>query len=508
MRFCGECGQTLKEEALFCPECGSPTPVKKKDAENDARPVEAQVEVSSSMETQPNNKTEVPVSPATRNEPKKPMPKKQKLMFGIIAVVALALFSIYQLGNSLSSIDRLLNHFEEAVYEGDGGAVAKLLVSNDSRLKINEEAVEPFMRFLDENPSFIGNVMSELRSQEMYILNSDEKIMEVGYGYGPLRLKKDGKTALFFDRYKLEIKAEYVEFYSRFPGTVVSLNGEEVGTVTDDYFEYGPIIPGIHQMEAVYEGEYTDLTMDQTFILMNTDYMAEIFIHFDEIYVDFYSNFHDGELYLNGQSLGVKLNELDIFGPLNRTDKVTFHLERDFPWGRVKSNEVQLEEYEYYYDLYINPVTEGLKEELIRVVNEHNKETIEVYKAHDAGLYSHATEYYKDWLQSYLDYYKNWDYDFVGKGVVSSEFDLDSIDVYMDEDTYYAYLIRRNTIMGDYLNLEYADEEDIALTEQREDVETNTVYFVYNQEKGQWFIDHQSNYYGFDENNTVKKEYH
>lgn len=488
MRFCTECGHSLTEEAIFCPECGT-------KVENN--------ETSSTPEEQKTTNT----TPAKPPAPKKPMTKKQKLSIIAIAAVAVFLFALYQIGNSLTSIDRVLTNFEEAVHEGDAKQLADLLVASDARLEINEETVEPFLRYIDENPSYIGNIMDELRSQESYISTSEESDVEFGYGYGPIRLIKDGKTAFLFDRYKLEVKAEFIEFHSGFPGTVVSLNGEEVGTVTNDYFEYGPLMPGIHKVEAVYEGEYTDLTTEDTLVLMNSDYMMEYYIDFDEVYVDFYSNYNDAELFVNGESIGVTLNEIDMLGPLNRTQDVTFHIERDFPWGRVKSEEVKLEENETYYELNLDPVTEEVEEGLINAVSEYHEKTVEANKEFDANLYTNVTSMFKEWLQDDLDYYKDWEYEFVGKGVVSSEFDLDSIYLYFEDGAYHAQIVSRYVTVGDYVDMEYADEDDIDSAEKREEEETKMFYLIYDENEKKWLINDASYYYGFNEENTVKKEY-
>ena len=104
LRFCSECGNPLQDGDLFCGSCGHRFESKLKE------------EAQPAQETQ---RTEEPQHIAAPKVPKKPgMTKKKKIGIGILAVIAIALFSAHTYIKSIISTENQVVLLHEAFHEG------------------------------------------------------------------------------------------------------------------------------------------------------------------------------------------------------------------------------------------------------------------------------------------------------------------------------------------------------------------------------------------------------
>lgn len=191
MQFCKECGSKLEDSARFCKECGTTIG-------------------SQNQQQQSMSHSQTPVA-------KQPMSKKKKrlLLAAVIAVVVL--FGAYKIGEALTSKDRLIDKFENALIEKDNAKVAGLLSSTDKKLEIDKDSVKGFMKYLNKNPDLAKEIVSDLRAQSSLIdktAGKNAKSLYEGFfedmaGNDLVNLKKDGKF-LFYDNYKLDIQSVYL----------------------------------------------------------------------------------------------------------------------------------------------------------------------------------------------------------------------------------------------------------------------------------------------------------
>lgn len=127
--FCKECGQKNNEGAKFCKECGTPIGGSSRQANK---------ETASTAET--------------RQAPRKPIPKKTIMLWSSIAAACVILFTAYKTGAYLTSKDRLVDKFEQAVNDEDKDQIASLLTPANDRLKLTKQNVKPFLTYLKDHP--------------------------------------------------------------------------------------------------------------------------------------------------------------------------------------------------------------------------------------------------------------------------------------------------------------------------------------------------------------------
>lgn len=127
--FCKECGQKNNEGAKFCKECGTPIGGSGRQANK---------ETASTAET--------------RQAPRKPIPKKTIMLWSKIAALCVILFAAYKTGAYLTSKDRLVDKFEQAVNEEDKDQIASLLTPVNDKLKLTKNNVKPFLTYLKDHP--------------------------------------------------------------------------------------------------------------------------------------------------------------------------------------------------------------------------------------------------------------------------------------------------------------------------------------------------------------------
>ena len=70
----------------------------------------------------------------------------------------------------------------------------------------------------------------------------------------------------------------------------------------------------------------------------------EIELNFPATKITINSDFQDAEVYINGKDIRRKVKDMKDFGPVPTDGTVSIHLEKDFPWGRNKGEEVKITE--------------------------------------------------------------------------------------------------------------------------------------------------------------------
>src|SRR5690625_2154129 len=128
------------------------------------------------------------------------------------------------------------------------------------------------------------------------------------------------------------------------------MDGQEIAeSDRDDYSEeLRPFLPGWYEFEAINKPEY--VTLKQTFdqkpsLKANDSLMVTLYV--DIPTVSFFSlnaGLEEYKLFLNGKDTGEIMKKDDHrFGQLPIDGSITAYLEGDFPWGTMKSEEIDVE---------------------------------------------------------------------------------------------------------------------------------------------------------------------
>ena len=120
--FCGECGAKLKKGDMFCGECGAK--------------VKHQEEVTKTVKKG--------TSSSTTNS-KKPMDKKTKIIIGIVAIVAVALFGLYQVFNNMYSPKSVAKDYVDALMKKDASKLYSYLEIEGDKTFVSKNAFKELL---------------------------------------------------------------------------------------------------------------------------------------------------------------------------------------------------------------------------------------------------------------------------------------------------------------------------------------------------------------------------
>lgn len=131
--FCSECGAKNKKNAAFCEECGAKL-----------EPIEEE-------------KTQVTKAPKKKKGNKKKLSKKQIILISAVVVVVVALFIGYQVLSSMSSPQKVVENYIEAINKKDYSALYDYANFSGDTTFINEKAYTNAVKDLLEDASSISN---------------------------------------------------------------------------------------------------------------------------------------------------------------------------------------------------------------------------------------------------------------------------------------------------------------------------------------------------------------
>ena len=117
----------------------------------------------------------------------------------------------------------------------------------------------------------------------------------------------------------------------------------------------------------------------------------EISMEFDAVMLNISSAFYDAEVFANGQSTRILVKDAKNIGPFPTTGEVKLHIEKEFPWGRVKGEEVQVKDIPNL-TLNLSMENETLKSEINTVVDEFYRSVFLALNEEDKSVIKGGTE--------------------------------------------------------------------------------------------------------------------
>lgn len=492
MQFCKECGTKLKEGARFCPECGTSFGETTTDHHKGST---QDITTQSSTLNKP------------AENPFKKMTKKQKIMSSILVVAALLFFITYQVGSNLTSKESAIENLQEAIVKKDKDVLSKLLVSSDPRISLDKKSIDSFLGYINQNPAYLPALISGLERQADTLEEQEhEKAKTVSaiesnleeYG-GLLALKKSGKTALIFDKYRFHVQPFYINISTNYKDAKIYLNNKEIAKADSDDFngEFGPYAPGEYTVKTEYKGDYATMSNEQKVNSYQNGGYIHVDLELEAMYVNADSNFSDAAIYVNGKDSGITADDFSDFGPVN--PGVSLQAVKSFPWGEVKSEEVKVESGHSYYDLALNTNTADYFDSITDTIKEFQQSKSESLIALDSSKLLHSTEEYKTELNESIENLKENGYQYIGEGLNSITIDLDYSDIEFGEDTYHTTARYVSTFTGDWVYSSEPTEEDIADAKKETDTVYNYIDLVYDPESETWLVSsHSEDSWSFD----------
>ncbi|WHY64765.1 zinc ribbon domain-containing protein [Neobacillus sp. SuZ13] len=316
-KFCTECGTKVPKHYRVCSNCG-------KQFANVQDSYEQRQGADASGGTTSPNLHEIKEPIVNNERSKKQASRSKKLTLTIGSILAALLLGGYYLGSTLTSKQKVIQKFDEALKEKDASMLVGIVDTTDPNIKISAENVFPFISYIEENsqnPTFSA-------------------LEKAGF----VNIHPSGKKWLLFDNYKINIKSFYPVISTNYDGTEIYINKKRVGKINrGEGKTFGPYLIGEYKLKALYKGKYATLDKEEVIDPKSIN-SKEIEVKFTlpENNLSIYSDEDDAFLFVNGKNTNQRIGEIDQFGPVVFDGSITIHAETEINGNVIKSNETTL----------------------------------------------------------------------------------------------------------------------------------------------------------------------
>lgn len=264
--------------------------------------------------------------------------KRKFLLIGVLLLFTLIGFSV---GSYKSSKNIILKKLEIALKDNRPGKIYREVKFQNKR--ISKSDFEPLAEYYSENPSRVSNIIKDLK-------NNGES------GYFTLVNKK----ILFFDNYHIEISPVAIKINTNFDNAEVYINDKEI---TDTNLITN-LIPGKYLIKGKLNTLYGLVEAEkELYIVENIEYS----LNMPALNINLTSNFEDADVFINDEKINKKVKDIKKYGPIPLNKEINIQLQKEFPWGVIKSDKVQVSSLPNI-NIDINMVNEKL-------INDVNKST-------------------------------------------------------------------------------------------------------------------------------------
>jgi uncharacterized membrane protein YvbJ len=385
------------------------------------------------------------VAKAVRNRPK----------LTIIILLGIFLVAGYSVGRINSNRDRIIGKLEVALKEGDANKLSKVVKVNGK--KVDKDKLKPLIDYYKVDSS-----------------RGDSAIRGIKVGGETEAFKLESRSSLFGTDYYIELSTYKLDVKSNFNQGLFTVNEKDY--INGDE-ELDGLIPGIYSVEGKLESDYGDIESSKELVLMENQ---EIHVDFPAIEVKIDSKYDDGEIFVNGENTNIKIKDGEEIGPFSTDGSVLVHIENDFPWGRIKGEDIPISNVPNL-KLDINMENDEMKSELKETSDNFYNSVFNALNKEDKTSIKEATENTKDKIYDVLEK----KYIFLKNKYVIKNIDIDNEKSQFDykEGVYKANLV---------VKVNYSIEKNFLGLNKSEDSKMFFTKLIYDGEG--WKIDDVENF--------------
>lgn len=302
--------------------------------------------------------------------------KERKLELSIISVVIFVIL-IFLFSNFTLSKEKLLKKFELALINGNSNSLAKCVKLEDK--DVLPKDLKALIDGYDKNKLRINKIVNEIRR------NGKSENFK-------LKIKK----GFLYDKYYIDINTINVKFTTNISDVNVEFLNKRFNLINEAEFN---IIPGEYSLSYKYKTKYGDISESKIINLME-DKIVEVNI--DANYITLYSNYDDAKVFINNVDTGLISKEIKNYGPLPKDKDIKVFIQREFPWGIIKSEEISIGNNQYI-NLNIDMVNDRLNNMINETVDSFYSSVFNALNNKDKNLISGSIELVKEVVYNYMN---------------------------------------------------------------------------------------------------------
>ena len=364
----------------------------------------------------------IPFEKILNNLKWRPLSKKGKIYFYTSLIFIAVIFGVHLFISSLFSPMAVVEEFEKAILDKDAKHLVSIINRGQITYSISEKEAASYISYLTKEYNFT-TIDNQLKLQANELDNSQEFVptpITDKHGNQLVMLNKDYKKKwLFYDQYYLEFYPFSLAVSSNLPNTEVFVNDKKATKIkeAEEPMSIGFVFPGEYRFKGTFKSEYGDITKEENINLTEGNGNSfSVYLQLDGQYVSISSNHDDAILFVNGKSTGLKVNEIESFGPIRTDGSIKLHAERKVNGKTIKTDvipvtdesgidlafeEEEEEEYEYVAastDTKFDEVSQFMNDFCIsgvQAINSRNISVAESYHDPSGPSLGEAKEYLK-----------------------------------------------------------------------------------------------------------------
>ena len=324
------------------------------------------------------------------------------LMSFVVVVVSLVIMIFVISGDTTKEM--VLNDFKTAIETEDARLLAKCIRVDDN--KVSKTEIIPLLNYYKEKQYNILAVIKELRATNVS---------------GLLNIKV--KDNLINEEYYINVEKVDVDVRCNIKETEINFNNKLVkaGDVIKG------VVPGNYEVTFKLRTDFGDVEGKEQVVIADEH---SIDINVNAAYITLYSDFNDADVYINNKNTSKKVEEIVDFGPIPLNDNVKLYIEKEFPWGKIKSYEITINN-GGLISLNINMVNDKLLADVDNILNQFFSSVFEALNENDKSLIINADEntkdkIYDDIFKKTLFFSNNYKIDDLSLKIENSEFEYES----------------------------------------------------------------------------------
>jgi uncharacterized membrane protein YvbJ len=310
----------------------------------------------------------------------------KRLVLLALSIIILTATLSYFIALSLSSTKmRFLGDFKQILESKNSYKAMKYMCFKDNAIKISKDNMEPFFQYIEKNPERINLFIKDLENQ-----NNMES----------MALLKERK-GIIGSKYYVEFKSIFISLAADYKDTDIYINERLVLSSKEDNSttELGPYVPGVYHVKAHLENNFGKVTEEKDLIALDTN--TELSFQLNVIKLTVNSNHSDALVYMNGENTDKQVKDFKDIGPIPIKDNITVFVEKEFPWGTVRSAEMEANTTSNIR-LDINPATPELKSQLEETYRNFYDSVLEALTIENKELITYSSAEVQDEIYTKL----------------------------------------------------------------------------------------------------------